>query len=140
MAKGHLETTPERSRLMARVRQRGTAPELVVRTLLRKRGCTMRMNGRNLPGSPDLYDRRTRKAIFVHGCFWHRHRRCVAATTPVNNRQFWLDKFTNNVARDKSKMRALRRLGYKVITVWECQLKSPIKLSRIETKLSRFVG
>lgn len=130
--------TTERSRLMARVRQRGTAPERAVRALLDKLGHDYSTTGTELPGSPDLYNARTKRAVFVHGCYWHRHPRCRATTTPTKDRGFWLTKFDQNIARDKRKARVLRRLGYHVMTVWECQVKSPAKLARVERRLDRF--
>jgi DNA mismatch endonuclease, patch repair protein len=132
--------TAERSKLMARVRQRGTAPELAVRSILDRQGHDYETNGSELPGSPDLYDRYTKRALFVHGCYWHRHRGCRATTTPTSNRDFWVQKFEQNVARDRRKVRTLRRMGYRVLTVWECQLKSPKKLARLERRLDAFFG
>jgi DNA mismatch endonuclease (patch repair protein) len=125
---------------MARVRQAGTAPELAVRRLLRELGVRVRANGVRLPGSPDLYDTKRRLAVFVHGCFWHRHRGCRACTSPKNNASIWLQKFRDNVARDRRQVAALRRMGFRVLTVWECEVKSEAKLARLETKLGRFFG
>ena len=136
-----LDTTlPRRSKLMARVRQKGSAPELVVRAILRQQGHRFRTNAKELPGSPDIYAPWAKLAVFVHGCFWHRHRRCRACTTPKEHRGFWVEKFRQNVARDKRKVRQLRRLGYRVLTVWECQVKSLSKLARLERRLDRFFG
>lgn len=132
--------TPERSALMARVRQAGTSPELAVRRVLRRLRVRVRTNGARLPGSPDLYDAQRRLAVFVHGCFWHRHRGCRACTTPTANASFWAQKFEDNVARDRRKAAELRRLGFRVLTVWECQVKSQIKLAQLERKLGRFFG
>lgn len=135
-----LRTTPERALLMSRVRQRGTEPELAVRAILGGLGHRFRTNGKGLPGSPDIYSTNGRRAIFVHGCFWHRHPGCKAATTPSRNRKFWQAKFAANTARDRRNVRRLRRLGYGVLTVWECQLKSPAKLTRLRARLARFFG
>jgi len=135
-----LVTTPERALLMSKVRQRGTGPELAVRAILRDLGHQFRANGKGLPGSPDIYSASGKRAVFVHGCFWHRHCGCRAATTPTGNRRFWLAKFLANVARDGRNVRRLRRLGYGVMTVWECQLKSPAKLARLRRRLDRFFG
>ena len=107
---------------MARTRQSGTAPELVVRQALRQLGHRYRVANRDLPGSPDLANRRRRWAIFVHGCFWHRHG-CKATTTPSNNREFWEAKFARNEARDARVARELRAEGFVVIVVWECDTK-----------------
>ena len=133
-----LKTSPKRSALMSRVRQAGTAPEIVVRGLINELGSPFSTNGRELPGSPDLYDSERKLAVFVHGCFWHRHKRCVACTWPKSNRRFWESKFEKNVARDIRNARALRHLGFRVLTVWECQVKTPTKLARLKRRLEDF--
>jgi DNA mismatch endonuclease (patch repair protein) len=135
-----LPTTPERAWLMSKVRQCGTEPELAIRAILRDLGHPFRTNAKGLPGSPDICSASGRRALFVHGCFWHRHRRCRAATTPTRNRGFWMAKFEANAARDRRDTRRLRRLGYKVMTVWECQLKSPTKFVRLQRRIGRFFG
>ena len=135
-----LRTTPERALLMSRVRQCGTEPELAVRAILRDLGYRFKTNGKGLPGSPDIYSANEKRAIFVHGCFWHRHPGCRAATTPSRNRTFWQAKFVVNAARDNRNVRRLRRLGYGVMTVWECQAKSAAKLTRLRARLDRFFG
>jgi DNA mismatch endonuclease (patch repair protein) len=112
---------PSRSELMRRVRQRGTAAENAVAGVLRSLGLRFRRNVRGLPGSPDFANRRWRWAVFVHGCFWHRHQNCVRTTTPTRNRAFWLAKFDANVKRDRSKRRLLRAKDFVVVTVWECE-------------------
>lgn len=124
----------ERSALMSRIRGRDTKPELVVRSLLHRMGYRFRLCRRDLLGSPDIVLPRHGAVVFVHGCFWHRHKGCKGATTPKSNVGFWQDKFVANVERDKRNQRGLRRLGWKVVVVWECELKKPVKL---ETKLRR---
>jgi len=131
---GKLKTTPSRSKLMARVRQRGTAPELAVRRLLKLVRIPFSADGRGLPGTPDVVNRDEKWAIFVHGCFWHGHRGCARATTPKANRAFWLKKFDQNRRRDRRNVAQLRKLGYRVLVVWECQLKEPGRLGRKLTK------
>ena len=128
----------DRSRLMASVRQHGTAPELVVRKVARDAGLVVRTNGRSLPGSPDLFCANPPRAVFVHGCFWHRHPGCSAATMPKTHRDFWMAKFTANVERDRRKLRQLRALGYRVITIWECQVRRPSDFTRLARRLVRF--
>lgn len=107
---------------MGRVRQRGSAAELAVAALLRRLGAAYRKNVRRLPGSPDFANRKRRWAVFVNGCFWHRHTGCARATTPKANREFWLEKFAANRARDARAVRQLRRMGFRVLIVWECQV------------------
>lgn len=129
---------PARSDLMRRVRQSGTKPEQEVAAALRELGIRFRQNVRTLPGSPDFANKSRRWALFVHGCFWHRHRNCVRATTPTRNRRFWLDKFGANEKRDRRNTRELRSIGFQVITVWECQtLDTPRLLRRLARVLER---
>ena len=115
-------TDAARSALMARVRQQGTGPERAVAILLRSLGLSYRKNVRGLPGSPDFANKRKRWAVFVHGCFWHGHKGCRFATIPKRNRDFWLEKFARNRARDAGAVRELRRRGFKVSIVWGCEV------------------
>jgi DNA mismatch endonuclease, patch repair protein len=131
-------TTPERSTLMGGVRQKGTAPELVVQEMLTRLGHAYSTNVRDIPGSPDIVASDHSRAVFVHGCFWHRHPGCRASSTPAQNSEFWQDKFATNVRRDRRNQRELRKLGYRVMTVWECQTKSEAKRVRLERRLDRF--
>jgi DNA mismatch endonuclease (patch repair protein) len=108
---------------MRRVRQKGTAAEAAVGRALRALGFAYRKNVRALTGSPDFANRRRRWAVFVQGCFWHRHTGCRRATTPKANQDFWLEKFTRNRARDAAAVRALRRMGFRVVLVWECRVE-----------------
>ncbi len=119
-----LETDPETSERLGRVRQKGTDAELRVRKAARELGLHYRLNNRDLPGSPDLANRRRRWAVFVHGCFWHRHDGCRRATTPKRNRDFWVAKFEANVARDERTQRALKSAGWRVVVIWECETLS----------------
>jgi DNA mismatch endonuclease, patch repair protein len=125
-----VRTTPERSALMSRVRQKGTANELIVRQALHSVGGRFRVNRRALPGSPDISSERRRTAIFVNGCFRHAHRGCSKATLPKNNAEFWRDKLAANVARDARKIAELRRLRFDVLVVWECELPHLVKLRK----------
>ena len=120
---------PLRSALMARVRQRGTTPELVVASVLRKLGFAYRRNVRALAGSPDFANRKRGWAIYVQGCFWHHHTGCVRATVPKANQAFWRDKFTTNRRRDAKAIRTLRRLGFRVVMVWECETREVERLT-----------
>lgn len=107
---------------MARVRQRGTAAELVVAASLRSLGASYRVNVRKLPGSPDFANRTRKWAVFVHGCFWHHHIGCKRATVPKSNNKFWREKFSANRKRDARAIRDLRRQGYRVTVIWECEI------------------
>ncbi len=117
-------TSEQRSRLMSRIRSRDTQPELVVRRGLHRLGLRFRLHRRSLPGTPDLVLRQHRACVFVQGCFWHRHPGCRQATTPKSNLAFWHDKFARNVARDRQSQRQLAALGWRVLVVWECELKA----------------
>jgi len=127
-------TDPARSALMSRVRQRGTAAELVVATMLRSLGASYRVNVRKLPGSPDFANRTRKWAVFVHGCFWHQHVGCKRATVPKSNKKFWREKFTANRKRDRRAVLDLRRSGYRVTVVWECETDDD---DLVRTKLSK---
>jgi DNA mismatch endonuclease (patch repair protein) len=115
------EVDPVRSALMARVRQRDTQPELVVRSLIHKMGVRYRLHRRALPGSPDLVFPSRRKVIFVHGCFWHRHARCARCTTPKTRNEYWREKFEENMRRDANAISELTSLGWSVMIIWECE-------------------
>jgi DNA mismatch endonuclease, patch repair protein len=121
--------SPERrSWNMSRIRGRDTGPERHVRSILHTLGCRFRLHSAKLPGKPDVVLPRHRSVVVVHGCFWHRHRACRFAYTPKSNVEFWAKKFAENVARDRRTNSALRRLGWRVIVVWECELSRPAKL------------
>lgn len=123
--------TPEqRSWNMAQIKGKETMPEVLVRSLLHRAGYRFRKNVKGLPGKPDIVLPRYRTVIFVHGCFWHRHKGCRYATTPSTNKTFWKKKFERNIANDKKHTRHLRKLGWYVIIVWECQLKKPKRTLR----------
>lgn len=113
-----------RSRMMASVKSRNTQPERAVRSWLHRNGFRFRTHRRNLPGVPDIVMPGRRIAIFVHGCFWHRHARCKNASFPASNVEFWRAKFDANVSRDKAVRSQLRKAGWTVFTVWECQTES----------------
>jgi DNA mismatch endonuclease, patch repair protein len=142
-----------RSWNMSRIRGKDTTPERIVRSLLHRLGCRFRLNVR-IPVTPkagtarpairfirpDIVLVKHRLAMFVHGCFWHRHRGCRNCTTPTHRRAWWLNKLEGNAARDKLQQRALRALGWRVIVVWECEIEKPGKLERLRTRLERVVS
>lgn len=120
---------PSRSALMARIGPKNSKPEMVVRRLLYALGFRFRLHAKDLPGRPDIVFRSKKKAIFVHGCFWHRHPGCKKTTMPKTRVGFWTEKFERNVARDRLKETALRKMGWQVFVVWECETKSVETLS-----------
>src|SRR5690348_15236952 len=109
------------SKLMAAVRSRDTGPEMAVRRCAHSLGYRFRLHRKGLAGTPDLVFPRYRVAIFVHGCFWHRHAGCARASTPKTRQQFWLDKFKANVARDKRAIERLEAQGWYCTVIWECE-------------------
>lgn len=133
----------KRRSMMQAVRQKGTAIELELRRLVRGLGHRATANSATLPGRPDLSNRRRMWVIFVHGCFWHGHPHCgktkggSAGRIPVTNRVFWTEKIAGNRARDQRKASALRRSGFRVLTVWECEVRDKPRLLR---RLSRFLS
>jgi DNA mismatch endonuclease, patch repair protein len=115
---------------MRAIRGQDTRPELVVRRLLHAMGYRFRLHARELIGRPDLVLPRMRVAAFVHGCFWHRHRCSFGRVQPATRTKFWRAKFDSNVARDGRVVRALRRAGWRVLVVWECQTRDAVRLRR----------
>lgn len=120
-----VETTERRSRQMSRVGQKNTPPELAVRRIINELGHRFRTQARDLPGSPDIVNRSKRWAIFVHGCYWHAHKGCVKSQIPKRNQKFWKKKFSDNRKRDQKNEQQLVLLGFRVLTIWECELKHP---------------
>lgn len=113
-----------RSRMMASIKGKDTAPERAVRRLLHTMGFRFRIHRRDLPGSPDIVLPRHRLAILVHGCFWHRHPGCRFTTSPKTNAFFWQTKFKNNVRRDIEALEQLNKAGWRTLVVWECSVKA----------------
>ncbi|WP_347337737.1 very short patch repair endonuclease [Variibacter gotjawalensis] len=114
---------------MSRVQGKNTSPEIRVRKAVHAAGLRFRLHRKDLPGTPDLVLPKRGIALFVHGCYWHRHPGCRKATPPSS--EFWAEKFRMNVARDRRVKAQLRKLGWHVITIWECETKDPDRLSRI---------
>lgn len=129
--------SPEkRSAVMARIRAKDTEPELLVRRLLHGMGYRFRLHRRDLPGTPDVVLPGRRAVIFVHGCFWHGHEGCRLATSPATRREFWTTKIAANRGRDARAVRRLRRAGWSVAVVWECQTR---RIDRLARRLHRFL-
>lgn len=119
-------TTPQRSRMMSGIRGKNTRPELALRSALFAMGFRYRLHQRGLPGSPDLVFPKHRVALFVHGCFWHRHEGCKYTTSPKTNSDFWRLKFEGNVSRNARDVALLGEQGWRVAIVWECALKRSV--------------
>jgi len=116
-------TSEKRSWNMSRIRGSNTRPELIVRSILHKMGYRFRIHDKKLPGKPDIVLPKYKAAIFVHGCFWHRHPECKYAYTPKSRTDFWNEKFVANIQRDKKNLLQLREAGWLAIIVWECEIK-----------------
>jgi len=112
----------KRSAVMGRIRGRDTKPELIVRSLLHRAGVRFSLRRQDLPGKPDIVLPKYGTVILVHGCFWHRHKGCKVATMPKSREDFWQAKFDANVARDRRNQRDLKKAGWKVLVVWECEV------------------
>ncbi len=127
-----------RSRMMSGIRGVNTSPELIVRKFLFAAGYRYRLHVSKLPGRPDIVLSKLRSVVFVHGCFWHRHPRCKYAYMPKSNVAFWKKKFAANVDRDQVVKRLLRRTGWRVHVVWECQADDR-RLSKLVSKLNQII-
>jgi DNA mismatch endonuclease, patch repair protein len=126
----------ERSEFMARIRSKDSRPELIVRKLVFTLGYRYRLHAKDLPGQPDIVFRPRHKVIFVHGCFWHLHGICSIAHIPKSRTDFWVRKLQGNRVRDRRNMRSLARKGWKVLTIWECQLRDT---GRLEVLIRTFL-
>jgi len=124
-----------RSWNMSRIRGKDTTPEMVVRSLLHRMGYRFRLHGKGLPGRPDVVLPKHQTIIFVHGCFWHRHKNCKDAKMPKSRTEWWRDKLEGNASRDRRNQSALRRAGWRVLTVWECETG---KLEKLKARLKKF--
>jgi DNA mismatch endonuclease (patch repair protein) len=113
-----------RSWNMSRIRSRDTKPELIVRSMLHKKGYRFRLHQKNLPGKPDIVLSKYKTCIFVHGCFWHQHRGCIEASKPKTNSAYWRTKLKRNRRRDRRNCKKLVSLGWQVIIIWECEINA----------------
>lgn len=128
-----------RSENMRRIRSNDTKPEVLLRCLLHRAGFRFRLHRKDLPGKPDIVFPSRRKAIFVHGCFWHQHPQCREGRMPSTRQNYWKPKLERNVARDAAATEKLRDLGWDVLVVWECQIENvpAHELSRITEWLAK---
>lgn len=122
-------TPAQRSERMSRIKGKNTKPELIVRSLIHRMGYRYRLHGKGLPGRPDLVFTGRRKVIFVHGCFWHRHEGCRLARLPKSRLDFWRPKLEANAERDKEVERRVTELGWKILIIWECEVKNEAALA-----------
>lgn len=127
----------KRSWIMSRIKGRDTKPEIIIRTIIKHKRLSFRENDKNLPGSPDIVLNNRKKIIFIHGCFWHGHKLCQRSRRPMTNRVFWNKKIDGNIQRDLKTGRKLRRMGWNVIVLWECQIRK--STTRVKDRIDQFL-
>lgn len=128
-----------RSEMMSGIRGKNTKPELLVRSLLFKAGYRFRLHRKDLPGTPDIVMPGRRIVIFIHGCFWHRHRDCSLARLPKSNAEFWKTKLSGNERRDQAKYCQLADLGWRVLVIWECVIRRQHDIDQLMASITRWV-
>jgi DNA mismatch endonuclease, patch repair protein len=128
-------TTAERSAVMKRVRGKDTRPEMAVRSMVHRLGFRYALHRRDLPGNPDLVFPARDRVIFVHGCFWHGHSCRAGRNRPASNTNYWTAKLDRNQARDTTNRRLLKKLGWRILVIWECELRNP---ERLRSRIARF--
>ena len=130
----------KRSEIMSRVKGKETTPEVIVRKYLFSRGLRYRKNVKTLPGTPDIVLPKYKTIVLVNGCFWHGHKGCKPAHLPATNLSYWEKKIADNVERDKRKRQELENLGYNVLVVWQCQLKTKVRFDTLEKLYSDIIN
>lgn len=128
----------KRSEIMRKVKSKGTWQEIFIRKLVHSMGYRYRLNKKDLPGNPDLVLKKYKKVIFVHGCFWHGHKRCRRAALPTTNADFWKKKINGNKKRDKANFRLLKKLDWEYLIIWQCEIKKS-RLEELAKKISEFL-
>jgi len=124
-------TQEKRSWNMSRIPAKDTKPEITVRSILHKKGFRFRIHNSKLPGKPDIVLRKYNTVIFIHGCFWHQHPGCQRATKPKSNKEYWMNKLKRNKNRFIEVKNKLKKMGWTVIVIWECEIKDKAKLLKI---------
>jgi DNA mismatch endonuclease, patch repair protein len=130
----------KRSQIMASISGKETKPEILVRSFLFKQGFRFRKNVKRLPGKPDIVLTKYQKIIFLHGCFWHGHKKCKASALPETRIEFWTKKIKANIDRDKRTINELKKLGWKVIIIWQCEIKTIIRREERFEKLIKEIS
>jgi len=121
---------------MSRIKSKDTKPEMLVRSYLHKQGYRFRLHDKKLPGKPDIVLPKHKTVIFVHGCFWHGHKHCKYFVVPKTRTKWWLKKINGNIERDKKVKRELKKLGWKVISIWGCKVKKEIHKEKINNLIT----
>lgn len=127
-------TKQQRSINMSKIRSKNTSPEVIVRKILLGMGFRYRLHLASLPGKPDVILKKYKTAIFINGCFWHQHKNCKRSSIPKSNKDYWVPKLENNIQRQKENISQLKRLGWKPLIIWECEVK---KIDELTQKLSK---
>lgn len=130
----------KRSQIMASISGKETKPEIAVRSYLFKQGFRFRKNVKNLPGKPDIVLPKYKTVVFIHGCFWHGHKNCNKATLPTSNIKFWQAKITANISRDAKAQKDLKKLGWRMIIIWECNIKNKVIFDNTMRKLTKSIS
>lgn len=126
----------KRSENMRRIRSRHTGPEIAIRRLVHSLGFRFRLHSSQLPGKPDLVFASRKKVIYVHGCFWHMHSTCREGRVPSSRTEYWKPKLERTVQRDAGHLKEIKRMGWRALVIWECNLR---KLDRVERRIRRFL-
>jgi DNA mismatch endonuclease (patch repair protein) len=135
-----VHTPATRSYNMSQIKGKNTKPELLVRQYLHAQGLRYRLHDKKLPGKPDLVLLKYKTVVFVHGCFWHKHEGCRYFVVPKTRTEFWLNKIGKNVINDERQQAELTAAGWKVLTVWECELKPALRETTLETLQAAIEG
>lgn len=132
-------TKSKRSEIMSRISSKHTLPEVLVRKALYSLGCRYRLHDKNLSGKPDIVIRKSKMAVFVNGCFWHQHKGCKRRSVPKSNLNYWKNKLKLNVEKQKRDISELRKNGWRIFVIWECEAKKPkVLLNKVETIYEKF--
>lgn len=129
----------KRSSIMSKISGKETKPEIFVRKYLFSKGLRYRKNVEKLPGKPDIVLPKYKTVIFINGCFWHSHKDCKKSELPTTNTEFWRAKISKNIIRDAKNIQDLERMGYKVITVWQCELRSKVREQKLSELIKRII-
>ncbi len=129
----------KRSLIMSKIRSKGTSAEKAILSIISTKRLKYDLYNSSLPGKPDFVFPKKKKIIFAHGCFWHQHKNCNRATKPKSHKSYWLPKLENNMKRDKKYYKDLKKMGYKILIVWECEIKKT-ETEKLEAKISKFLS
>lgn len=133
-------TKKKRSDIMSKIRAKNTKPELLVRQFLFSKGFRYRLHQNALPGKPDIILKKYKTVIFVNGCFWHGHKNCKKSILPTSNITFWKEKIQANIDRDKRSKRSLKKLGWSIFTIWECNIENKMAFTKTMNKLLKYLN